>query len=76
VKPKVWNYALICCAWHRGFAAIDIYCGKLPVIYVYFNELAGGVDGTYGDYNLDYYACSAKPAADWIAKNLPYDLPK
>ena len=46
---------------------------NFPVVYVYFNELAGGVDGTYGDYHLDYYAASAKPAADWMVKNIPYD---
>jgi tetratricopeptide (TPR) repeat protein len=46
---------------------------NFPVIYVYFNEFAGGVDGTYGDYQLDYYACSAKPVADWMVKNIPYD---
>lgn len=73
VKPKAWNYVLY------GVVAVGILLPSLfivknfPVIYVYFNELAGGVDGTYGDYNLDYYACSAKPAADWMAKNLPYD---
>jgi hypothetical protein len=73
VKPKVWDYVLY------GVLGIGILLPSIfivknfPVIYVYFNELAGGVDGTYGDYQLDYYACSAKPAADWIAKNVPYD---
>ncbi|MFN8276924.1 MAG: phospholipid carrier-dependent glycosyltransferase [Chitinophagales bacterium] len=46
---------------------------NFPVVYTYFNELAGGVSGTYGDYQLDYYACSAAPAAEWLAKNVPYD---
>ncbi len=73
VKPKVVDYILY------GVVALGILLPAVfivqnfPVVYVYFNEMAGGVDGTYGDYNLDYYACSAKPAADWIAKNLPYD---
>jgi hypothetical protein len=73
VKPMVWNYVLY------GVVAVGILLPSVfivknfPVIYVYFNELVGGVDGTYGDYNLDYYACSAKPVADWMAKNMPYD---
>ncbi|MFN8308887.1 MAG: hypothetical protein U0T73_02890 [Chitinophagales bacterium] len=46
---------------------------NFPVVYTYFNEWAGGVDGTYGDYQLDYYACSAAPAAEWFAKNVGYD---
>ena len=73
VKPKVVDYILY------GVVALGILMPAVfivqnfPVVYVYFNEMVGGVDGTYGDYNLDYYACSTKPAADWIAKNLPYD---
>ncbi len=73
VKPKVWDYVLY------GVLAIGILLPgtfivkNFPVVYVYFNEFVGGVDGTYGDYHLDYYAASAKPAADWIAKNIPYD---
>ena len=73
VKPKVWDYVLYAIVG-IGILLPSVFIVKnFPVIYVYFNEMAGGVDGTYGDYNLDYYACSAKPAADWMAKNLPYD---
>ena len=76
VKPKVWNYVLYA-VLGIGILLPSVFIVKnFPVIYVYFNELVGGVDGTYGDYNLDYYAASAKPAADWIAKNLPYDSTK
>lgn len=76
VKPKAVNYVI------AGVLAVGILLPAVfivrnfPVVYVYFNEFVGGVDGTYGDYNLDYYACSAKPAADWIAKNIPYDSTK
>lgn len=41
-----------------------------PNQYVYFNELAGGVKGAYGYYDLDYYQNSGKQAADWMLKNL------
>ncbi|MCW3127875.1 MAG: phospholipid carrier-dependent glycosyltransferase [Bacteroidetes bacterium] len=73
VKPKAVNYVL------AGVIAVGVLLPGIfivknfPVVYVYFNEFVGGVSGTYGDYNMDYYACSAKPAADWISKNLPYD---
>jgi hypothetical protein len=71
IKSKVGHYVLY------GVLIIGLLSPALfifknfPVIYVYFNELAGGVDGTYGDYQMDYYACSAKPAADWVTKNIP-----
>ncbi|OSZ78288.1 hypothetical protein CAP35_08505 [Chitinophagaceae bacterium IBVUCB1] len=41
-----------------------------PNQYTYFNELAGGVKGAYGYYDLDYYQNSGKQAADWMLKNL------
>jgi tetratricopeptide (TPR) repeat protein len=73
VKPKVWDYILYAVVG-IGILLPSIFIVKnFPVVYVYFNEMAGGVDGTYGDYNLDYYAASAKPAADWMAQNVPYD---
>lgn len=44
---------------------------SFPMSYLYFNELVGGLDGAYGNYQIDYYAASAKPAADWVRKNIP-----
>jgi tetratricopeptide (TPR) repeat protein len=73
VKPKALDY-LLYIALAIGILLPAVFIVKnFPVIYVYFNEFVGGVDGTYGDYHLDYYAASAKPAADWMAKNIPYD---
>lgn len=55
-----------------GLLLPTVFIAKsFPVSYVYFNELVGGVDGTYGNYQLDYYAASAKPAADWVRENIP-----
>ena len=32
--------------------------------YVYFNPLAGGIKGAYGDYELDYWGASVKQAVE------------
>jgi tetratricopeptide (TPR) repeat protein len=40
-----------------------------PNHYIYFNELVGGVNGAYGEYELDYYFHSFKSAATWLKKN-------
>lgn len=37
-----------------------------PYQYVYFNALAGGVGGAYGNYELDYYFTSFKKAFEFI----------
>ncbi|TXH56692.1 MAG: phospholipid carrier-dependent glycosyltransferase [Bacteroidia bacterium] len=71
IQSKVGQYVLYAIL-AVGMLSPALFIAKnFPVVYVYFNELAGGVDGTYGDYQMDYYACSAKPAADWMTKNIP-----
>lgn len=40
-----------------------------PNEYVYFNELAGGIKGAYGNYETDYYFNSLKGGFDWLMKN-------
>jgi len=37
--------------------------------YVYFNELAGGVEGAYGEYEMDYYLASLRPSCKWLIEN-------
>lgn len=40
-----------------------------PNEYVYFNELAGGIKGAYGNYETDYYFNSLKGGFDWLVEN-------
>jgi Tfp pilus assembly protein PilF len=42
-----------------------------PHEYVYFNELVGGIDGAYGNYETDYYCNTLRPATDWMIENIP-----
>jgi len=44
-----------------------------PNTITYFNGFAGGVDGAYGNYEMDYYYNSIKQCTDWFRK---YELPK
>ncbi|MGC9341773.1 MAG: hypothetical protein ACP5E3_03660, partial [Bacteroidales bacterium] len=41
-----------------------------PLQYVYFNEIAGGVNKAYTKYETDYYLNSLKPGTDWIKENI------
>lgn len=45
-------------------------CVNHPVEYVYFNEFVGGPKGAFGRYTLDYYYHSARPACEWLQKEL------
>lgn len=40
-----------------------------PYEYVYFNELAGGMDKAYGNYEMDYYYHSTREASEWVIAN-------
>lgn len=42
-----------------------------PYQYIYFNEIAGGVAGANGLYELDYWNQSPRAAFEWLVKNKP-----
>jgi tetratricopeptide (TPR) repeat protein len=59
-----------------GFLLIEpIYftASTFPNTITYHNQLAGGVKGAYGKFEVDYYYNSIKQCADWFKKN---ELPK
>lgn len=42
-----------------------------PYQYIYFNNLTGGVQGAYENYELDYWATSYREAALFLNENAP-----
>lgn len=44
--------------------------------YMYFNETIGGIEGAYGNYELDYYLASLKPSANYLAEEVLSKNPK
>jgi tetratricopeptide (TPR) repeat protein len=42
-----------------------------PYQYIYFNEIAGGVEGANGLYELDYWNQTPRAAFKWLIKNHP-----
>jgi tetratricopeptide (TPR) repeat protein len=41
-----------------------------PISYIYFNEIYGGTEKAYGEYEMDYYLASLKPSTDWFLENV------
>lgn len=69
-KIKLAGLALL------GFLLLEpIYftATTFPNTITYHNQLAGGVKGAYGKYEVDYYYNSLKQCAEWFKKN---ELPK
>jgi len=44
--------------------------GTYPNTITYFNSFAGGVEGAYGNYEMDYYYNSLKQDVDYFKKNV------
>jgi tetratricopeptide (TPR) repeat protein len=38
--------------------------------YIYYNQLVGGLNGAYGNYETDYYYISQREASEWLIKYL------
>jgi Tfp pilus assembly protein PilF len=47
-----------------------------PYQYVYYNEIVGGVNGAYGNYETDYWCQSPRGAIEWLMKNKPEIMKK
>jgi hypothetical protein len=45
-----------------------------PYEYVYFNELAGGEKGAYGNFETDYWGASLKESVEWVKTHEATDL--
>ncbi|MCF0211420.1 MAG: phospholipid carrier-dependent glycosyltransferase [Bacteroidales bacterium] len=40
-----------------------------PYEYVYYNSLAGGTQGAFGTYEMDYYYHSMRECTEWVLEN-------
>ncbi|MEZ5046264.1 MAG: tetratricopeptide repeat protein [Chitinophagaceae bacterium] len=64
-----------------GFALLAIFlleplyfvASTFPQTITYYNATVGGVQGAYGDYEVDFYYNGLKECVDWFKKN---ELPK
>ena len=43
------------------------------LVYVYFNPIAGGMNGALGQYETDYWGLSVKEAVKWMEENNVFD---
>ena len=41
-----------------------------PLQYIYFNEIVGGTQGAYGEYEMDYYLASLRQSTEWFLENV------
>lgn len=68
-KPVMVNIGAVVVLLALLIGPIRHIVANHPYEYVYFNELAGGIDKAYGNYELDYYYHSTREASEWIIAN-------
>ena len=57
------------------FNPVTFFLTNYPYQYIFFNPFVGGVQGAYGNYELDYYFTSLKKAYEYIDTHIT-DPPK
>ena len=71
IKPKFISYILAVLMFGLAAKTTLWSIQNHPNETVYYNEIVGGTKGAFGNYEMDYYANSARQAAEWIANNEP-----
>jgi len=57
--------------WHP----LNFLVRSHPYYYLYYNQLAGGLKGAYGNYETDYYYHTIREGSEWLMKYLKENHP-
>lgn len=70
-KNKMAKYGVIALVALGAMFPLKFIASNYPNHYIYFNQLSGGINKAYGEYEIDYYHHSIMSAAKWIHQNHP-----
>jgi hypothetical protein len=59
-----------------AFHPLKFMIANHPYYYLYYNQLVGGIDGAYGNYETDYYYHSMREGANWLSGYLHKNQPR
>jgi hypothetical protein len=59
-----------------AFHPLKFMIANHPYYYLYYNQLVGGIDGAYGNYETDYYYHSMREGAKWLTGYLHKNKPR
>ncbi len=71
LRSHIWRIALI---------ALLLLPGIIPIVqlhpyeYIYFNSFAGGVEGAFREYDLDYWLLAYRESVEYLNENAPQDV--
>ena len=70
IKNRVLKWAFIIFFVLLSSGPVKFMAKNFMYSYMYYNQIAGGLNGAFGNYETDYYYIGQTEASEWIRKHL------
>lgn len=70
VTHKIFRYLLLIIVVGLSVHPVLFMAKNHPYYYLYYNPLVGGLNGAYGNYEIDYYYHTMREGSEWLANYL------
>jgi len=70
LKSKYFNTTAVLITLILAIHPAKFMVRNHPYYYLYYNQLVGGLNGAYGNYETDYYYHAIREGSEWLAKYL------
>ena len=69
-KNKYITFAILLFSFGLALHPLEFMIRNHPYYYLYYNQLVGGLDGAYGNFETDYYYHTIREGSEWLTKYL------
>jgi len=69
-KNKYIKFAILLFSLGLALHPLKFMIRNHPYYYLYYNQLVGGLEGAYGNYETDYYYHTIREGSEWLTKYL------
>ena len=73
-KKKILTYLFVAVTIGVSVHPLKFMILNHPYYYLYYNQLVGGLNGAYGNYETDYYYNSIRQGSEWLENYLKTTL--
>ncbi len=69
-KKKILTYLFVIVSIALSIHPLKFMILNHPYYYLYYNQLVGGLNGAYGNYETDYYYNTIREGSEWLKNYL------